>query len=198
MQWRDKHGRSLLHVLVMLFSCIDDSDSSHKEADSNDRKKEVYAASYVSILQHAIQHGRFDVNVLDNKGRNIVFTLCEQLAGISHESCPKRHVMAAINAVLASSSYRGQGRADRDGKTIFDIEELASNSYLPLCLQLIGEYSQNPSTDRSLSHIAMGSTHNIGGNSYLSSDLMPRDYKHRKDNRSITNSDASRYHPSYR
>ena len=85
------------------------------------------SAAYRYIIESALA-ARCDPLLEDEKGRNMIFFLCEQMAFVPAETCPEsRKILSAMLGVCGSS---GVGGSDRTGRTVFDIDERVANSCL--------------------------------------------------------------------
>jgi hypothetical protein len=73
--------------------------------------------------------------VEDDRGRNALFVLCEQMCLIASDVCPDAPRLMHI--VLDACGASGVGGSDRTGRTVFDIEERVPHSCLSACRQIL-------------------------------------------------------------
>jgi hypothetical protein len=78
-------------------------------------------------LKSIIDNG-ISIQIEDNRGRNALFILCEQMALVSNDCYPDS--VRIVQIILEASGSYGVGGSDRTGRTVYDIEEKVSNSCL--------------------------------------------------------------------
>jgi hypothetical protein len=100
---------------------------------------------YRSLLKNALENG-CNPNMEDDRGRNSLFILCEQLAVTPSDYCPDasrlvHYLLDAMtsspHSILNNPNDRGVGGSDRAGRTIFDIRETVQNSCLQACRTIL-------------------------------------------------------------
>ncbi len=89
---------------------------------------------YRALLKSALEHG-LSPAVEDERGRNALFVLCEQMSSVSSELCPDSTRLMHI--VLDGCGSAGVGGSDRTGRTVFDIDEKVPHSCLSACRQIL-------------------------------------------------------------
>jgi len=81
----------------------------------------------------------------DDKGRNGLFALCEQMAGVSTEICPDANKI--LRMILDGCGLVGVGGSDRSGRTVFDIPDRVSFSCLASARPLLVEATMKSATN---------------------------------------------------
>lgn len=89
---------------------------------------------YRALLKSALEHG-LNPTVEDDRGRNALFVLCEQMSVIAADQCPDSARL--LHIVLDGCGPSGVGGSDRTGRTVFDIEGRVPNSCLSACRQIL-------------------------------------------------------------
>jgi sulfur carrier protein ThiS len=122
------------------------------------------SSTYRSLLKNALESS---VNpcVEDDRGRNALFILCEQMAVTPNEYVPDctRLVHYLLDAmtfpntnVHSNANERGVAGSDRTGRTIFDLKETVNHSCLSACksilLKATAKIQQNDPSRSTLSH----------------------------------------------
>lgn len=115
--WRSPNGCSQLHLLLSAFP--------PSREDS---------ATYRAVLKSALDFG-LSPALEDDRGRNALFVLCEQMAMTPSETAPDAPRL--IHLLVDSHPQHGIGGSDRTGRTIFDIVETVSHSCLHACKALL-------------------------------------------------------------
>jgi hypothetical protein len=101
--WNGINGSSQLYLLLSAFPPAREDISSYRY-----------------LLTSALEAGCSPM-LEDEKGRNSLFILCEQMAGVSLEVCPEAGKI--MRTLLDSCGNVGVGGSDRSGRTVFDIRE---------------------------------------------------------------------------
>lgn len=115
--WRSTNNSTQLHLLLSTFPPLVDDTTA-----------------FINLLQDALKN-HVDPNVEDDMGRNVLFVLCEAMAKVSIHLFPR--CIDIMQIVISCPSLRGIGRADKTGRTIFDIVETTPNSCFQECKTLV-------------------------------------------------------------
>lgn len=113
---------------------------------------------YRALLKSVLEHG-LSPTVEDDRGRNALFVLCEQMSMVSSDQSPDSTRLMGI--VLDACGSSGVGGSDRTGRTVFDIEERVAQSCLSACRQML--------LDAGGTHRVRSSTNNKPASNYASS-----------------------------
>jgi hypothetical protein len=122
--WRSPHGCTQLHLLLAAFP--------PSREDS---------AIYRALLKSALDAGVNPAHE-DQKGRNALFVLSEQMAVTPSDQVPDAprliHILIEASSVMTPQQQQyGIGGSDRTGRTIFDIHETVPHSCLHACKSLL-------------------------------------------------------------
>lgn len=123
-QWRSPHGCTQLHLLLSAFPPSREDSSTFR-----------------ALLKSALDTGVNPASE-DNKGRNALFVLCEQMAMTPSDQAPDAprliHMLIDASSVMTPQQQQyGIGGSDRTGRTIFDIHETVPHSCLHACKSLL-------------------------------------------------------------
>jgi hypothetical protein len=111
------------------------------------------SAVYRKLLRSALDSG-LAAGAEDDRGRNTLFVLCEQMASVGSDVCgdaPRLvHMLLSGGAgagagsaqQVATLARKVSNSADRTGRTVFDIAERVENSCLSACLPVLRDASQ--------------------------------------------------------
>jgi hypothetical protein len=115
--WRTPRGCTQLHLFLAAFPPTREDSSMYR-----------------ALLKSALEHG-VNPAMEDDRGRNALFVLCEQMCLIASDVCPDAPRLMHI--VLDACGANGVGGSDRTGRTVFDIEERVPHSCLSSCRQIL-------------------------------------------------------------
>eukprot|EP01034_Spumella_vulgaris_P021576 gene21576-27614_t len=115
--WRTPRGCSQLHLFLAAFPPTREDSSMYR-----------------ALLKSALEHG-VNPAVEDDRGRNALFVLCEQMCLIASDVSPD--AARLMHIVLDACGASGVGGSDRTGRTVFDIEERVPHSCLSACRQIL-------------------------------------------------------------
>lgn len=107
------------------------------------------SATYRKLLKSALESG-LEVAAEEERGRNALFILCEQMATVGSETCPDAPRLVHMllggahpgHTSTVSNARKVVNSADRTGRTVFDIVERADHSCLAACRQVLRDASQ--------------------------------------------------------
>ncbi len=121
--WRTPRGCSQLHLFLAAFPPSKEDSSTYR-----------------ALLKSALESGLSPTSD-DDLGRSALFVLCEQMAHVSSEVCADSS--RVLHIVLEACGERGVGTADRNGRTVFDIDEKVAHSCLSACRQILLDASHH-------------------------------------------------------
>lgn len=143
-------------------------------------------SSYRALLKSALESG---INPLadDERGRNALFILCEQMSTVPSDQCPD--CTRLVHMLCDGSGNVGIGNSDRTGRTVFDITEKVAHSCLSLCKQLILDVANR----NNIARFTGEKTTNFGNKwdferSRTSSSVAANSYRNQSDNSSYGSS----------
>jgi hypothetical protein len=134
--WQTNKGCTQLHLFLAAFP--------PSKEDS---------AVYRKLLRSALDSG-MAAGAEEDRGRNTLFVLCEQMASVGSDVCgdaPRLvHMLLSGGAgagagsaqQVATLARKVSNSADRTGRTVFDIVERVENSCLSACLPVLRDASQ--------------------------------------------------------
>lgn len=130
--WQTNKGCNQLHLLLAAFPPSRDD-----------------SATYRKLLKSALESG-LEVGAEEERGRNSLFILCEQMSTVGSESCPDAPRLVHMllggahpgHTSTVSTARKIVNSADRTGRTVFDIVERADHSCLAACRQVLRDASQ--------------------------------------------------------
>lgn len=135
--WRTTKGCTLLHLFLAAFPPAREDSSVYR-----------------SLLKDSLDahRGALNSSAEDDRGRNALFMLCEQMSCTTAESCPD--ASRILHMVLDSSPVAGQGvgGSDRTGRTVFDIQEKVANSCLVACRHILLDANKAAAASSSSNH----------------------------------------------
>ena len=132
MNWQTNKGCNQLHLFLSAFPPSRDD-----------------APTYRKLLKSALENG-LEVGAEEERGRNALFVLCEQMSTVGSDACPDaaRLVHMLLNGInpahgsSGSAARRLVNAADRTGRTVFDISDRADHSCLAACRHVLKDASQ--------------------------------------------------------
>ena len=132
MNWQTNKGCNQLHLFLSAFPPSRDDTSTYRK-----------------LLKSALENG-LEVGAEEERGRNALFVLCEQMATVGSDACPDaprlvHMLLGGVNPAhgsVGSAARRLVNAADRTGRTVFDIADRADHSCLAACRHVLRDASQ--------------------------------------------------------
>ena len=130
--WQTNKGCNQLHLFLSAFPPSRDDTSTYRK-----------------LLKSCLESG-LEVGAEEERGRNALFVLCEQMATVGSDACPDaprlvHMLLGGVNPThgsVGNAARRLVNAADRTGRTVFDIADRADHSCLAACRHVLKDASQ--------------------------------------------------------